>query len=170
MKKVKRRIWRVALWQSGAILSLAVIMGLLTNEWRHDKLPLMADQATGNPSRVEAKDDGLRISVEEAQSLFFAQAALFLDTRSRELYELGHIQGARSLPWEVLKDVSPDMFIVTYCDGYSCHSSELVALELLEKGCMNVHVLDDGWTLWQQHQLPTAEGPPTDSSEDSEPY
>jgi 3-mercaptopyruvate sulfurtransferase SseA len=178
MKKAQKGNWRVAVWQSGAIFSLAVIIGLLTNQWRPNKLPLMADHATGNPSSLDAKDDGLRISMEEAQSLFFAQAALFLDTRSREFYELGHIQGARSLPLEdfevqfgeVLKDIGPDMFIITYCDGNSCHSSELVALELLEKGCMNVHVLDDGWTLWQQHHLPTAVGPPLDPNDHTTTY
>lgn len=178
MKNAQKRTRLVAVWQSGAIVSLAVIIGLLTNQWRPDKLPLMADLATENPSSLDAKDDGLRISMEEAQSLFFAQAALFLDTRPREFFEVGHIQGARSLPLEdfeerfgeVLRDIGTDMFIITYCDGNSCHSSELVALELLEKGCMNVHVLDDGWTLWQQHQLPTAAGPPLDPNDHTTAY
>ena len=178
MKNAQKRTRLVAVWQSGAIVSLAVIIGLLTNQWRPDKLPLMADVAAENPSSLHAKDDGLRISMEEAQSLFFAHAALFLDTRPREFFEVGHIQGARSLPLEdfeerfgeVLRDIGPDIFIITYCDGNSCHSSELVALELLEKGCMNVHVLDDGWTLWQQHQLPTAAGPPLDPNDHTTAY
>lgn len=173
MKNAQKPTGRVVVWQSGAILALAVIIGLLTNQWRPDKLPLMADRAIENQPSLDSGDDGLRISMEDAQSLFFAQAALFLDTRSREFYDLGHIRGARSLPLEdfeerfkeVLGDIGPDMFIITYCDGNSCHSSELVAFELLEKGCMNVHVLENGWTLWQQHELPAAVGPPPDPND-----
>jgi rhodanese-related sulfurtransferase len=167
----------LALWQSGAILLLAVISGLLTNQWRPDRLPLMASYAPENPS-VQTAENGLRISVEEAQGLFFARAALFVDTRPREFYELGHIQDARSLPLEdfdkrfktVLGDVGPDIFIVTYCDGESCHSSKLVALELLEKGCMKVHVLENGWTLWQQQHLPVAVGPGPETHDNTAAY
>ena len=178
MKKAQKRKWRVALWQGGAILFLAVMIGLLTNQWRPDRLPLIAHHATANSSHQEGNDNGLRISLEEAKSLFFAQAALFLDTRSIEFFELGHIRGARSLPLEdfeerfgdVLKDVGPEVFIITYCDGTRCHSSELVALELLDKGCLNVSVLHDGWTLWQQHQLPMAVGPPMNADDNTTAY
>ena len=39
------------------------------------------------------------ISLDEAEKLFFTDAAVFIDARSEEDYARGHIQGALSLPW-----------------------------------------------------------------------
>ncbi len=151
--------------QSASIVALAVILGFSFNHLRSEKLPLVSGGKAGS-SASDPLGGGLRISVEEAESMFLAQAALFLDTRSETLYEMGHIQGARSLPWgdfdermeETIQGVDEDTFIITYCDGTDCNSSEHVAVALLEAGFMNVHVLFDGWMLWNQRNLSVETG------------
>jgi len=151
----------VALRHSGAILTLAVVIGLLVNQVRPDGLSLSADLSTDS-AQISESQDGLTISIEEAKALFLAQAVLFVDTRSGESYKEGHIQGAKNLPYgefdemheEFLKNVDNDCFIITYCNGGGCRSSEHVALALLDKGYPNIYVLNNGWAQWQEHNLP----------------
>jgi len=161
----RKRTWFEAMWQSGAILLFAVMIGLSVNQLRSDKLPLVADRATKTLLNLDA-EDGLRISAEKAESLLLSPAAVFLDARSEESYELGHIKGARSLPWdgfercfeEVLGDLDQNVFIITYCDGKGCNLGEDVALALFDKGYVNVYVLEGGWSVWQQNNLPVERG------------
>ena len=157
---------RKGIWQVFAIVSMGCCVGLLFNIVRSDGLNLVQsfEETGSNPAD---DSDGFKISVTEAEAFFLAQSAVFLDTRGRAAYASGHIQGARSLPWEefdtdyekVLEDVEKDNYIITYCDGAECHSSEHVAVALLEKGYSNVHVLFNGWSLWNRENLPVESGP-----------
>jgi rhodanese-related sulfurtransferase len=100
--------------------------------------------------------------VEEAEGFFLSQGAVFLDTRDERAYASAHIQSAKNLPWgdfdaeyeTILEGVEKDDFIICYCDGADCNSSEHVAIALLERGYSNVYVLFGGWSLWQQRNLP----------------
>ncbi len=156
------RTWFNIIWQGGAILLLAVAVGLAVNQLRPGGLPLAADWS---PAAQLMLDNGgsLEISLEEAETLFFARAALFLDARSPDLFGEGHIEGAHNLPWEefgrylpkVMAGVSPDRPIITYCDGEGCGLSKELATALLGQGYNNVRVLANGWTLWLENGLPT---------------
>ncbi len=146
------------LWQSVAIIFISVIIALSFNYLRKDGLPLIAtDSSSGN------SPGGLTISLDEAKELFFSHSALFLDARPKEFYELGHIAGAKNLPYEefeskfpeVMKEVDKGTMIITYCDGEHCELSRELALALMDKGYMNVYVLENGWTLWKKANLPT---------------
>ena len=87
---------------------------------------------------------------------------MFLDARPEEFYKKGHIQGALSLPWqmvdekcmEIMDKIPPDCTIITYCDGPACDLSHLLAEFMKDMGFENVRVLVNGWTLWKQHKLP----------------
>ncbi len=146
-------------------MALAVGLGLLVNQVRPDGLSLSAGLSTDSAQTSESQD-GLTISIEEAKALFLAQAVLFIDTRSRESYKEGHIQGAKNLLYgefdgmykEVLKNVANDCLIITYCSGGGCNSSEHVALALLDKGYSNIYVLNNGWARWQEYNLPVETG------------
>ncbi len=102
------------------------------------------------------------ISLDDARELFFSHSAVFLDARPREFYELGHIAGARSLPYDefdklfpsVMKNVGTETIIVAYCDGEHCNLSKDLALALIHKGYSNVYVLPNGWTSWKEAGLP----------------
>ena len=107
----------------------------------------------------------VNIALEDAEALYFNQQAVFLDARSREQYRKGHVEGAKSLPWEdferrfpqVMSGISRDAIIITYCDGESCNLSRELASALIAKGYDQVRVLVDGWKLWQQFNLPTGQ-------------
>lgn len=160
--------WLRAWWQLGAILALGALVGLAFNILRPGRLPLVADWSVkAQLAATTTTDTGesIVISLEDAQMLYFAQDAVFLDARSASLFQKGHIEGARNLPWEdfesrfqeVLSDVSPNSNIITYCDGESCSLSKELAVVLLAKGYSHVRVLLNGWTGWLQASLP-AEG------------
>jgi rhodanese-related sulfurtransferase len=153
--------WFEVIWQGSALLLLASIIALSVNQLRPDRLPLVADWSPEAQLKVDS-GDSLMISFDEAQALFFAQAAIFLDARSQDAFAQGHIQGARNLPWddfdqrseEIMAKIPLETPLVTYCDGESCGLSKELAMALLAKGYINVRVLVNGWTLWQEKNLP----------------
>jgi rhodanese-related sulfurtransferase len=151
------------MWQSVAILIIAVLIGLSANSFRHARLPLVADWSLRAQLSSAPEGDSLLIAFEEAEVLFLDQGAIFIDARPVEAFRMGHIEGARNLPWEdfelrfseVMSDLPLDSIIITYCDGASCNLSKELASALLAKGYDRVRVLLDGWRLWQQFNLPT---------------
>ena len=159
------RTWRQAVWQAGLIIVLAAVAALAVNHYRPDGLPLVADWSA---EAWLAKDSGesFVIPLEEARDLFSGGQAVFLDARSPEFYELGHIAGARNLPWEkfaehypqVVADIPKDAALITYCDGEGCQLSEELALALLTEGYADVRVLVNGWSRWTGAGLPVSAG------------
>ncbi|MCK8603768.1 rhodanese-like domain-containing protein [Desulfoferrobacter suflitae] len=149
-----------------AIILLAGLFALLVNGLRPGRLPWVGDWTPEAQLTLETGEN-LMISLQEAEAFFYAEAALFIDARSPELYAEGHIAGGHNLPWdqfdarvdEVMKDVGREDLIITYCDGESCNLSKELALALMDQGYTNVRVLVNGWTLWQENSLPVATGP-----------
>jgi rhodanese-related sulfurtransferase len=89
-----------------------------------------------------------------------------LDARSGYEYQLGHVQGAISLPPREFaaqyQDIKPKLAgkeaVITYCDGELCPLSQALAKHLRDAGVKNVYVLKNGWTLWQAEKLPVTKG------------
>lgn len=154
--------WLQMMWQGAAILVSATLIGLSVNALRPAKLPLVADWSLRSQLSSAPEGDGLTIAFEDAQVLFLDRGAVFVDARPVESFLMGHIEGARSLPWhdfdsrfsEVMSDLPLDSIIITYCDGENCGLSRELALALSAKGYQRVHVLLDGWRLWQEYNLP----------------
>jgi rhodanese-related sulfurtransferase len=156
-----KAIWRRAVWQVPALVILSAAVALAVNVLRADRLPLVGDFSVA--ARITtATGERMDISLNEAKKLFFTYAAVFIDARSEEEYARGHIQGALSLPWHdvdlnfiaVTQDMDMETQIVTYCDGETCELSHDLALFLRDAGFVNTRVLVNGWTLWQQTDLP----------------
>ena len=158
-------IFPKAIWQAVLITALGIVGGLVVNGLRQNALPLKGRIFVDDPASSDEKN-GLHIGLEEAEGFFYSQAAVFIDTREGDAYAAGHIQGAKSLPWadfdqqheKILEDVEKDAYIITYCDGARCNSSEHVAVALIERGYTSVYVLFDGWTQWQRNALPSEKG------------
>ncbi|MCJ7687371.1 MAG: rhodanese-like domain-containing protein, partial [Desulfobacteraceae bacterium] len=139
-------------WETTAMVLLAVVLGLLVNQLRPGRLALVGDWS---PEAQLTLDSGknIAISLEEAKELCLSKLGIFIDARSRDLYDQAHILCARNLPWEavdksfeaVMADIPPDALIITYCDGESCALSKDLALELFYRGYENVRVLVNGW-------------------------
>jgi rhodanese-related sulfurtransferase/uncharacterized membrane protein YphA (DoxX/SURF4 family) len=153
---------RVALRETFGIMLIAITLGLVVNQLRSDRLPLIANWSP--ETRLTLKlGEKILIPFNEARDKFFSGAAVFIDARPVEEYRKGHIQGARNLhigafdekAGEVLIDLPEDTLIITYCDGEKCTLSAELALKLRELGYENVRVLFNGWIVWKNLHLPT---------------
>jgi 3-mercaptopyruvate sulfurtransferase SseA len=64
-------------------------------------------------------DKAKRIPREEAMKLVKEKKALFVDVRTKDSYDAGHIKGAISIPESELikrlKEIPPKQMIITYC-------------------------------------------------------
>ena len=97
-----------------------------------------------------------------AKRIFDSGNAIFVDARSRENYNDGHIPGAVSLPigeFDNLIDAfmdqhSEDQTIVTYCSGRTCEDSHFLAQLLIDFGFTDVKVFIDGFPGWEAEGHP----------------
>jgi rhodanese-related sulfurtransferase len=103
------------------------------------------------------------VLIEEVQQLM-AVGALAADARSPELYAMGHIQNAVSLPLADFDALLPAFLdrvdkgrdIITYCSGFGCPDSYDLAVLLIEAGYHNVRVFEGGFPEWRDTGLPVA--------------
>jgi rhodanese-related sulfurtransferase len=154
-------VWFRVIWQMGGILLLGSLLGLSVNLLRSGSLPLIQNWSSEAQLSLD-NGDSFAISLDEAEALYCSLEAVFLDARSRELYNEGHIQGALSLPWDeyekyhssIMQGLPLATNVIVYCDGVSCGLSKELALALLDKGYTNVRVLVNGWSLWLNRKLP----------------
>lgn len=154
-----------AFWQVPSLVMIAFLIAVGVNHWRSDGIPLVGDWSLQAQVSATA-GNSMVIDLEEAEQLFLKDEILFLDARSADEYEAGHIQGALSLPWQEIDRYFDGLFdrldegvtIVTYCDGDHCDLSHELALFLKDMGFENVRVLINGWTLWREAGLPADSG------------
>jgi rhodanese-related sulfurtransferase len=154
-------MWKTAFYQTLAFASAAGIFALIVNQVRSDSIPLLGDWSP--EARITLKfGKNILIPFKEAEEQFLTGSAIFFDARTPELYQKGHIRGARNLPIgefdqladKVFMNFPEDTLFVTYCDGEDCALSGELALKLKEIGYENVRVLHNGWSVWKSHQLP----------------
>ena len=107
--------------------------------------------------------DGIEIgAVDQARELYDSGGYIFVDARSPEDYEEGHIKGAVSLPVgqfeekiaAFMEHYPPEASIVTYCSGRTCEDSHHLAEFLLEFGYDKVNVFIDGFPGWEAEGHP----------------
>lgn len=97
-----------------------------------------------------------------ARKLFNTGEYVFVDARSAEDYQEGHIRGAVSLPVgqveaklsEFLQQYPPETAIITYCSGRTCQDSHHLAEVLMEMGYENINVFIDGFPGWETEGHP----------------
>ena len=117
---------------------------------------------TANPiENTEGRAQEIQ-NVAQAKEIFNKGNALFVDARSSDNYDVGHIQGAISLPVgefderieSFLNRYSPDQPIVTYCSGRTCEDSHELAQFLTDAGYTRVRVFIDGYPGWESEGHP----------------
>ena len=97
-----------------------------------------------------------------AKKLHDSQNFVFVDARSRDDYDEGHIKGALSMPVgqfdekieAFLEQYSPEKAIVTYCSGRTCEDSHKLAQLLMELGYTEINVFIDGFPGWEAEGYP----------------
>jgi rhodanese-related sulfurtransferase len=130
--------------------------------------PTPSQPAPSQPSPPPAQPAALpagHITIPQAKALA-DQGARFVDARSRDDFQKGHIPGAMRLLQSAFAQGDPPalaMFlrsetIIVYCNGGKCDESEAVARMLNLSGYKTVYVMHDGFPGWQAAGHPTQTG------------
>jgi rhodanese-related sulfurtransferase len=133
------------------------IWALTYNALSAKRLPLIGDEEDYRVKPITQSIDLKQAIERHDHGLTF-----FIDTRSKEAYEQGHIPGAISLPAHHIEEYlsefyiqyTPDMEFITYCDGAECDSSVIVANTLKTMGYEHVLIFFGGWNEWSRAGCP----------------
>lgn len=150
------------------LLGVAVVLALAVNFFSPAGIALFGqwDTSTGVISAHAKSNGGFELdeidTVKEAKKIHDKGGTLFVDARSKENYEDGHIPGAVSFPvgqfdeliGSFLDQHAPDRPIVTYCSGRTCEDSHHLAQLLSELGFDNVRIFIDGFPGWEAEGYP----------------
>ncbi len=117
---------------------------------------------TASPTEPEEWQPEEINRVARAKEIFDNGNVLFVDARSQDNYEDGHIPGAVSLPVgqfdeqieSFLNRHSTDTRIVTYCSGRTCEDSHNLAQLLSDVGFSHASVFIDGFPGWKAEGYP----------------
>jgi rhodanese-related sulfurtransferase len=117
---------------------------------------------TANEKNAIVLDDLEIGDVTLAKKLYDSQKFVFVDARSQDDYDEGHIKGAVSLPVgrfdekieTFLEQYPPEKAIVTYCSGRTCEDSHRLTQLLLAFGYTEINVFIDGYPGWEAEGYP----------------
>ncbi len=154
--------------ESAALIFVSTVTALAVNYFSPVGIALIGhwDAAQGVVTALPKNDHfsaDLEIGdLKLAKEMYDSGSFLFVDARSPEDYEAGHIREAISLPIgqfdEVIHDFldqyTPETRIVTYCSGRNCGDSHQLAQILLDFGYSRVNVLIDGFSEWKAEGYP----------------
>jgi rhodanese-related sulfurtransferase len=150
--------------EGSILMAFAALIGLSLNH------QLVLDAFSGNLSPAQCQT-GQELSLSATMPLpamisdvqqALAFDALIVDARSPELFALGHIEGAVSLPMVEIESELPgfieriagDRPVITYCSGFGCPDSFDLAVRLLAEGYLDVRVFEGGYPEWRDAGLP----------------
>ena len=82
-------------------------------------IKIEAPGAKATPSPAQPLEDARRISRDEAIKMVKQKKAIYVDVRSKESFDEGHLPGAINIPLSELggryKDLPSGKFLITYC-------------------------------------------------------
>jgi rhodanese-related sulfurtransferase len=150
------------------LVGVAVTLALVVNHLSPRGIALVGqwETAKGVIAANVKDENGYRIAeidrVTDAAKIFYDGDTLFVDARSTEDYESGHIPGAVSFPVgqfderieSFMNQYPLDQPIVTYCSGRTCEDSHQLARLLMEAGFSEVRIFIDGFPGWQVEGYP----------------
>lgn len=136
------------------------------NEFTPSATHAKKEATTKAPIRLNGRGKVSSISLADAFALQQAEKALIYDARPAFFYNLGHIQGAISLPKsncdanivkreaEIKSALAANKTIVIYCTNYTCPDARTVAIHFSNFGYPS-STLSGGWDEWKESELPT---------------
>jgi rhodanese-related sulfurtransferase len=143
------------------LASISIIVAFAFNYFSPAGIALVGqwDIAKGVITANEKTDIG---DIALAKELYDSKKFLFVDARSWENYDEGHIKGAISLPVgqfdekieAFMEQYPPEKAIVAYCSGRTCEDSHNLAQLLLAFGYTEIKVFIDGFTGWESEGYP----------------
>ncbi len=145
------------------LLGLSIFTALTVNYFSPNGIALFGEWDTSNGViTAKPKNDFVLHeyeieTVRQAKKIYDSGNVLFIDGRSKILFEEGHIKGAVSFPVnqfdtmidEFIRTYPVSTRIVTYCSGRECQDSHQLAQYLLDAGYTNVSVFIDGYPGWE---------------------
>ena len=159
-------LWRLIIKDCLYFVALAILLGallnysLLANSFKGTLIAkIQQNQLASLKTTSNQLYPGIAfLDLVSAKKLFDDRLAIFVDARTPQEYEAGHISGAISLPVkELLTGVivpstilpNKDSVIIAYCDGGGCDYSLEVAKQLSARGYHNIYVLEEGYPGWE---------------------
>ena len=150
------------------LVGVSVILALVVNHLSPRGVAIVGqwDTAKGVIAANATDENEYRVAeierVTAAAKIFYDGDTLFVDARSKEDYENGHIPGAISLPVgqfderieSFMNQYSLEQPIVTYCSGRTCEDSHQLARLFLDVGFSEVRIFIDGFPGWQAEGYP----------------
>jgi len=139
----------------GAVLAISLVASIASAQTPYESM------LTEVLEQLKADAPWGKIEVPGAFDLWIAEAAFFLDVRSLEEYEAGHIPGATLVALETLPgnlDKLPqdkDALIVVYCKSGWRASLGMMTLRL--HGYVNAKGFDGSWLAWVDAGHPITE-------------
>jgi len=132
-------------------------------EVRPDSQSLSRKPDKGSLQASAKRIGALFTTLPDAKALFDRKAAIFIDARHSEDYDLEHIPGAVSLFVEdldklyegALGAVPKDRTLVTYCSDPQCGTATKLADALAARGYTRVLILLEGLPGWKGAGYPT---------------
>jgi rhodanese-related sulfurtransferase len=188
---------RSILKEIGIVITISILLGLIVNFVNPSGIPLFMDESRyseetsshlmeeflNNPTDTTSKSLPMHtkrnpektkegyikpqnIKLDFAKILY-DKNALFIDGRTAEEFNAGHIKNAINLPYtnfankpeeekiEIMKKYNKDGIIVCYCDGGSCDISIDLAYEIAKLGFNSVNIYLGGFKEWKDSGYPT---------------
>jgi rhodanese-related sulfurtransferase len=151
------------------LLALAILVGLSANGFSPVGIPLFGnwDQTKGSVNAGgPCKPQTDEIGDDQISDFYIDPEILFIDARSSDNYDAGHIPRAISLPVGEFENLQTEFMakhpidarIVVYCSGIDCHDSHDLAVKLKDAGYKNLSVYTHGWDGWTAGKRPVKEG------------
>jgi rhodanese-related sulfurtransferase len=141
----------------------ALVSGAIQLRWQHPRSAPASENAGAPASGAlewKREDPLAPDEVRTATARSWGKDVIYVDARSKERFDAGHIDGAVLLnheSWEALVPKfldawDPDKKVVVYCDGEGCDAARSVA-ERMRRDLQvpNIYVLKGGWPEWQSH-------------------
>jgi rhodanese-related sulfurtransferase len=160
--------WNKVIKEMFFLLGISIISALSVNFFSPAGIALVGkwdDSAGVNPAKTESHVFSGEFEIKDvrtAKQIYDSDKAVFVDARSLENFENGHIKGAESLPLSQFdnlieafrKKYPTDTFIVTYCSGKTCDDSHRLEQLLFDHGYVNVSIFIDGYQGWKAEGFP----------------
>jgi len=161
-------IMKAALKETLTIFGISIAIAFLINHLSPNGIALLGNwdtfsgrSSSGSDADAESFFDVIA-DVEAAKRVYDSDASLFVDARSRDVFDDGHIKKAVSLPYgrfseeiEGFKGQHPfSTPIVTYCSGPHCRDSHKLAELLLMEGYPDIRIFVGGYPAWKDRGYP----------------
>jgi rhodanese-related sulfurtransferase len=151
------------------LISVSIVIGLVVNTFSPIGIPLFGnwDSSTGvvNAGGI-CKPTTKEVPEDEINDVYLQQNIVFVDARSTDDYQAGHIPRAVSLPVREFFELKNKFLakysfptpIVVYCTGVECNDSHELAKLLEDSGYSNIRVYSRGFEGWTEKDRPKEMG------------